>query len=120
MNALTALVRKLVILLLLAEFLHMLAPSDNMKRYTRLVTGLLIILLILQPVLDLFQTLHGESRIEQSLSRDLLRESSPVDETEHRSRIILEEGLKAAEEAKEKYDTGKNKDDFKKNALIDR
>jgi stage III sporulation protein AF len=44
----------IIILVLVATFLHLLLPNPAMERYVKLVMGLLIILAILSPILQLF------------------------------------------------------------------
>jgi stage III sporulation protein AF len=44
----------IIILVLLATFLHLLLPNPSLGRYVKLVMGLLIILAILSPILQLF------------------------------------------------------------------
>lgn len=67
--------QQLVLLILIATFMDLLIPNQNMKKYVKMVVGLLIIMVILTPVLDLFQFDH--ERMTQSLE-DLLIPSSAV------------------------------------------
>ncbi|MTI94895.1 MAG: stage III sporulation protein AF [Firmicutes bacterium] len=53
MQTLYELVRKLILLAILAGFFELLLPSNTFKTYCRLVVGLLILAMLLQPVMDL-------------------------------------------------------------------
>ncbi|MDR2504969.1 MAG: stage III sporulation protein AF [Oscillospiraceae bacterium] len=46
--------RQLVVISLIAALIDLLIPSGGMKKYVRLVTGLLIMLLLLRPIASLF------------------------------------------------------------------
>lgn len=48
-------IKHIVLLILLASFVDLILPSSNMKRYVKLVVGLLVILMILSPILQLFK-----------------------------------------------------------------
>ena len=51
MDALQELVRSLATVIILTSFLEMLLPNSKMKNYTRLILGLFVIVIILNPVL---------------------------------------------------------------------
>lgn len=51
MDSLRELVRSLAVIIILTSFIEMILPDAQMKRYTRLILGLFVILLILNPVL---------------------------------------------------------------------
>lgn len=51
-------IQQIVLLILMATFLDLLLPNNSMRRYVKMVVGLLIILVILSPVLDLLQFDH--------------------------------------------------------------
>ncbi|HEU4962845.1 MAG TPA: stage III sporulation protein AF [Bacilli bacterium] len=61
--------RGLILVIFLAVFLDMLLPSNKMQRYVRLVMGLLIILIMLNPVLKIY---NGSSAYEMDLSLDTM------------------------------------------------
>lgn len=48
-------IKQIILLILIATFLDLLLPNSGMRRYVKLVVGLLLILVILSPVLELFQ-----------------------------------------------------------------
>jgi stage III sporulation protein AF len=48
-------IKHIVLLILVATFFDLLLPNSSMRRYVRMVIGLLIMLLILSPLLDLLQ-----------------------------------------------------------------
>src|SRR5690625_3170395 len=45
----------IVLIILIASFIDLLLPNSTMRRYVKLVVGLLIIMFILSPILDLFR-----------------------------------------------------------------
>ena len=51
MNALKELVRSLAVIIIFTSFMEMLLPNSKMKNYVRLVLGLFVIVIILNPVL---------------------------------------------------------------------
>ena len=53
MNTLTEIIRNLVILAFLSLVLELVLPRGNMAKYVRLVMGLLVILVVIQPLLTL-------------------------------------------------------------------
>lgn len=55
MALLTDWVRNIVLVVLFASFLELLLPSSGMQRFVRVIMGLMILLTILNPVLDLLQ-----------------------------------------------------------------
>ncbi|KQL53579.1 hypothetical protein AN964_08775 [Heyndrickxia shackletonii] len=54
MHFLTEWIMNIIVFILLAMIVDMLLPSSSMKKYTKLVTGLLLIAIILTPVLKIF------------------------------------------------------------------
>ena len=46
---------RIIILVLLATFLDMLLPNTPLQRYVKLVMGLLILLAIITPIMQMFQ-----------------------------------------------------------------
>jgi len=53
MDAVFELVRKLVLLVIFAGFIELLLPRSSYRNYTRMVVGLLVIAMILQPLAEL-------------------------------------------------------------------
>jgi stage III sporulation protein AF len=66
-------IKHIVLLILLASFLDLILPNSNMKRYVKLVVGLLLILMILSPILELFK--FDYDRMLSSLDK-LLQENN--------------------------------------------
>lgn len=56
MNALKELVRSLAVIIILTSFMEMILPNSKMKNYLRLVLGLFVIVIILNPVLAFLDT----------------------------------------------------------------
>jgi stage III sporulation protein AF len=56
MNFLTEWIMNIIVFILLAMIVDMLLPSSTMKKYTKLVTGLLLIAIILTPILKVFSS----------------------------------------------------------------
>lgn len=54
MQAINDLVRSVAVIVLIAAFLEMLLPASEMKRFTKMVMGLLILVSILNPLLNFF------------------------------------------------------------------
>lgn len=54
--AVTDWVRNIVMVVLFASFLELLLPSSSMQRFVRVIMGLLILLAILSPVIDVLQS----------------------------------------------------------------
>lgn len=48
-------IKNIVVVIILAMFLELLLPKSEMQRYVKMVLGLLVILLVLNPVLDLIK-----------------------------------------------------------------
>jgi len=55
MDLLIQWVTQIVIFIILATIIDMLVPSSSMQKYVRLVAGLVLLLLLLQPIFSLFQ-----------------------------------------------------------------
>jgi stage III sporulation protein AF len=56
MSFLTEWITNIIVFVLLASVVDMLLPSSNMQKYTKIVTGLLLITIILTPIMKLFTT----------------------------------------------------------------
>lgn len=65
-------IKHIVLIILVATFLDLLLPNTQMRRYIQLVVGLIIIVLILSPILELLQVDHERftAGIEQLLQPD--------------------------------------------------
>jgi stage III sporulation protein AF len=55
--------RQLTVVSMIAAIIDLLIPSGGMKKYVRLVTGLLIMLLLLRPIASLFLGNEAEADI---------------------------------------------------------
>ncbi|WP_202076698.1 stage III sporulation protein AF [Caldalkalibacillus salinus] len=53
-------IQQIVLLILMATFLDLILPNSSMRKYVKLVVGFLLILIILSPVLKLFQFDHEQ------------------------------------------------------------
>lgn len=56
MSVVTAWVTNIIILILFATILELLLPNSKMQRYVKLVVGLMLLMVMLQPILSIFQT----------------------------------------------------------------
>lgn len=88
------LVRDLIVVVFLATVLELLMPKSDLKRYIRMVIGLVVILIILSPLNRIFSLfLTGEQPLFNSWGFSV--ETYPVDEEqeryeEHRQQLVLE------------------------------
>ncbi|ENH97437.1 stage III sporulation protein AF [Gracilibacillus halophilus YIM-C55.5] len=91
---------QITIFILLAMLVDMLLPSSAMKQYVKLIVGLLLILVILQPILQLFQvdvqqlisrvTTSSEiTSSEENLENQLNQKKNEIDEVNRA--YVLEE-----------------------------
>lgn len=69
--------RGLILVIFLAVFLDMLLPNDKMQRYVRLVMGLLIILIMLSPILKIYNGVNVY-RMDFSLNAIMTGENEKV------------------------------------------
>jgi stage III sporulation protein AF len=67
---LTEWITNIIVFVLLATIIDMLLPSSNMKKYTKIVTGLLLITIILTPLLKLLSSDFDDVVNEMTLSSD--------------------------------------------------
>jgi stage III sporulation protein AF len=67
---LTEWITNIIVFVLLATVIDMLLPSSNMKKYTKIVTGLLLITIILTPLLKLLSSDFDDVVNEMTLSSD--------------------------------------------------
>ncbi|MCP3738530.1 stage III sporulation protein AF [Rossellomorea sp. BNER] len=74
MNYLTEWITNIIIFVLLATVIDMLLPSSSMQKYTKIVTGLILITIILTPLFKLLSTdfekaigaIHFEGQVESA------------------------------------------------------
>jgi stage III sporulation protein AF len=67
---LTEWITNIIVFVLLATVIDMLLPSSSMKKYTKIVTGLLLITIILTPLLKLLSSDFDDVVNEMTLSSD--------------------------------------------------
>ncbi len=70
MAFLTEWITNIIVFVLLATVIDMLLPSSSMKKYTKIVTGLLLITIILTPLLKLLSSDFEDVVNEMTLSSD--------------------------------------------------
>lgn len=81
---LTEWLRQLITVLLLAGFIEMLIPDNNLKKPVKLVIGLIVMVIMIQPLITIFKVRFDPERI-----------LSPSQAVSHQSsRQVLERGLK--------------------------
>ncbi|MDI6618150.1 MAG: stage III sporulation protein AF [Clostridiales bacterium] len=77
MDILNKWIYTIVVIMILAAFLDILMPNSSMKKYTRLVLGLLIMSVILQPVLKIMNKNYSfsldSSKYESQLSNEYMK-----------------------------------------------
>ncbi|MFT9848052.1 stage III sporulation protein AF [Aneurinibacillus sp. REN35] len=69
--------KKIILLVLLATFLDLLLPNGAYSKYVKLVMGLLILLALLSPVLDLFRKDISLAQLTFSAGDKVTKESNP-------------------------------------------
>lgn len=70
METVRLLVQNLIVIIMLAVFLEMLLPQSDLRRYIRLVMGLLIIVAVLQAVSSLAKSSWKQALPEQAISAE--------------------------------------------------
>lgn len=99
MDTVRLLVQNLIIIVVLAVLLEMLLPNGEMRRYTRMVLGLMVIVAVLQAV-------HGLSggslfsEVEEYAWRKVPGDNVPVNILEQGRKIEAENRVKAVEQYK--------------------
>lgn len=96
MDTLSAWIKQIILLVLFATFLELLIPSNNYKKFIKVIMGLLILVAVLQPVLNLIQQPWDETASTEVSARniadnkaDILRQSTEIQS--ERDRIALEQ-----------------------------
>lgn len=96
MDTLSAWIKQIILLVLFATFLELLIPSNNYKKFIKVIMGLLILVAILQPVLNLMQNQWDETSSAEVTARniadnkeDMLHQSTEIQS--ERDRIALEQ-----------------------------
>lgn len=83
-------IKQLVLVVILATFVDLLLPDNKMKRYARLVVGLLILLLILSPVLTLFKGDWSPERLLAAEDGAVEGELASLEEIERQTESLHE------------------------------
>lgn len=53
--------KDIILIVLLASFVDLLLPNSEVQRYARIILGLLIILVILTPIIEIFDSDYSKS-----------------------------------------------------------
>lgn len=92
MEAIRVLVQTLIIIVMLAVFLEMLLPQSNMRRYVKMVMGLLVIIAVLQVVTGVIRD-GFMADVPRFLTEDAVaRGGTPLSEVMSRGTAMGEEG----------------------------
>ncbi len=62
-------VKNIVFVILLASFVDLLLPNSNMQKYARIVLGMLIILIIIAPILGIFEKSFSINDLSKELDK---------------------------------------------------
>ncbi|WP_077326905.1 stage III sporulation protein AF [Virgibacillus siamensis] len=88
-------VSKIIIFLLLASIIDLLIPATSMKKYIKLVVGLILILILLKPVFYLFdvniqqavtaafEQLDKENRTENQVKIEMKKQKNEIQASQH-------------------------------------
>ncbi len=77
MQALTAWITNIVLFILLATIINLLLPNSSFQKYTKLVVGLLLMLIIITPVFQIFKV--DVNQMLKSLSLSSIRSDQQVE-----------------------------------------
>lgn len=69
--------KKIILLVLLATFLDLLLPSNTYSKYVKLVMGLLILLALVSPLLDLFRKDIPFAQLSFAIEKEIGRSQHP-------------------------------------------
>lgn len=82
-------IRQIVLILFIATFIDLLLPNSSLERYVKLVMGLIIIMAILQPILQLILKEDSWNKIAASFSTaESMPTMSSFEEIETKSKQI--------------------------------
>lgn len=87
MDFLTGWVTNIVIFIILATIMDMLLPNTAMRKYAKMVIGLLLITVLLSPVFKLLST-DVDQLIEEAMSMNLMEERSMENSIDNKKREI--------------------------------
>ncbi|MBC8079598.1 MAG: stage III sporulation protein AF [Gorillibacterium sp.] len=106
MQWLSGWLKEIVVIILIASFADLLLPSKTMQRYVKTVIGLFLLMLLLSPVLRLFQMNWDTDKLLQVMNNQqntsVFSQNSNIQAVNYASlNAILQEGerLKAADDA---------------------
>jgi len=87
LDFLTGWVTNIVIFIILATIMDMLLPNTAMRKYAKMVIGLLLITVLLSPVFKLLST-DVDQLIEEAMSMNLMEERSMENSIDNKKREI--------------------------------
>jgi stage III sporulation protein AF len=95
MAALSGWLEKIILLVLLASFMDMLLPNSSTQRYVKLVMGLVILLALLTPVMQLFsKDLTPERLAVRMLNMNLDSSSGNMDQIKDYGEKLMQDNQK--------------------------
>ncbi|MBP2653000.1 MAG: Stage sporulation protein [Firmicutes bacterium] len=102
MTVLILWVKTLIMVILFASFLELLLPNSSMQRFVRVIMGLLIMLAILNPIIDLFRSnLISQPVASIDTHSDSSKEIKDIEKSVIRERDRLAEELYIKELARQ-------------------
>ncbi|MCL7746138.1 stage III sporulation protein AF [Halalkalibacter alkaliphilus] len=93
MGFLTEWLTNIILLILLATILELMLPNSNMQRYVKMVVGLLLLVVMLQPLLTIFTEDVDEWLF--SLSNEVEQTERSINETINLQKRDIESGVRA-------------------------
>lgn len=88
MSFLSSWISNIIIFILLATVIDMLLPSSSLQKYTKMVIGLLLIVIIITPILSLFQTNFNQILASATLQPNQENENKLGNLTESKKKEI--------------------------------
>lgn len=88
MSFLSSWISNIIIFILLATVIDMLLPSSSLQKYTKMVIGLLLIVIIITPILSLFQTNFNQILTSATLQPNQENENKLGNLTESKKKEI--------------------------------
>lgn len=68
--------KDIILIVLLASFVDLLLPNSEVQRYARIILGLLIILVILTPIIEIFDSDYSKSILTNFFENEIYNEDS--------------------------------------------
>ncbi|KHF39546.1 stage III sporulation protein AF [Halalkalibacter okhensis] len=93
MGFLTEWLTNIILLILLATILELMLPNSNMQKYVKMVVGLLLLVVMLQPLLNIFTEDVDEWLF--SLSNEVEQTERSINETINLQKRDIESGVRA-------------------------